>query len=74
MAKKRGNRNSITIALVSIIVGLVALILNRSLFDLFFVPIVIGVLWRDADRIGDLQQRLSEMEAKVPKDQPQSSS
>ncbi len=52
MAKKRSNRNSITITLVSIAIGLVALILNRSLFDLFFVPIVIGVLWRDADRIG----------------------
>jgi hypothetical protein len=64
MAKKKSNRNSITIALVSIVIGLVALIFTRSIFDLFFVPIVIGVLWRDADRIGELQKRLSELESK----------
>jgi len=68
MAKESSNRNSLTIALVSIVLGLTALIFNRSIFDLFFVPIVIGFLWRDANRIGVLQKRLSELEAKSPKE------
>lgn len=63
MAKK--NLDSIAIGIVAVFVGLVALAFTQSIFDLFFVAVVVGVLWSDSNKLNDLQRRLSTLEQKL---------
>jgi hypothetical protein len=66
---------------VSIFLGVVALAFTQSIFNLFFVPIIVGVLWNSTNRIGRLEKRLSQVQARLSveqsatgKDQPSPSS
>ena len=59
---------SAAIWMVSIFSGIVALALTQSIFNLFFVPIVIGILWDYTRRVGRLEERLSQIELKLSVD------
>ena len=65
MSKANGFWDSAAIWPVSIVLGFVALAFTQSIFNLFFVPIVVAVLWNCTDKIRRLEKRLSEIEAKL---------
>lgn len=54
--------NDVVMWLTCIILGLVALVFTQSIFNLFFVPIVVGVLWNSSNRIGRLEKRLAQLD------------
>lgn len=67
------NWDSIAIGVIAVFVGFVALAFTQSVFNLFFVAIVVAVLWNDSTKLSDLQKRLSALEGKTPTTTPASS-
>ena len=67
MARKRSNWDSIAIGFIAVFVGLVAFAFTQSIFNLFFVAIVIGVLWSDSNNLNELRERVDTLEEKLAK-------
>ncbi|MCL5067963.1 MAG: hypothetical protein M1368_06390 [Thaumarchaeota archaeon] len=63
---KSTNWETLGIGFVSVVVGLIAMAFTGSIFNLFFVAIVIAVLWDYTNKVNDLQVRLSRLESKEP--------
>ena len=63
---KSTNWETLGIGFVSVVVGLIAMAFTGSIFNLFFVAIVIAVLWDYTNKVNDLQARLSRLESKEP--------
>ena len=49
MSKSSNSWNAVAIGIVSVFLGLVAFAFTQSIFNLFFVPIVVAVLWEHGD-------------------------
>jgi hypothetical protein len=62
--------NGAAIGIVSVFLGVVAFAFSQSIFDLFFVPAVVAVLWGYASRVKRLEARLSQVEARLSSYQP----
>lgn len=64
MAKSSGNWDAIVIGIASILIGLFAMAFTQSIFNLFFVAIVVAVLWNYTDKTNKLESRILWLEAK----------
>jgi hypothetical protein len=62
MSKSNSNWDAVAIGIVSIFLGIVAFALAQSIFNLFFVPIIIAVLWSYTNKVNRLEAKLSELE------------
>jgi hypothetical protein len=60
------NWEAMLIAIFSILMGLVAFAFTQSIFNIFFVPIIIAVLWDYSNKLSGLRRRLTELESKLP--------
>ena len=60
--KSSSNWDAIAIGVVSVFLGLVALAFTQSIFNLFFVPIIVAVLWSYTNKVNRLEVRLSQLE------------
>jgi len=69
MPKSNTIWNAVAIWVVSVFVGLVAFAFTQSIFMLFFVPIVVGVLWDSTNKVKRLEERLSQVEKRLSVDQ-----
>ncbi len=65
---KSNSWNAIAIGVISVFLGLVAFAFTQSIFNLFFVPIIIAVLWDYTDKVKRLEERLSQVEARLSAD------
>jgi len=71
MPKKSSNNwDGIAIGVVSVFLGLVALVFTQSIFNLFFVPIVVAVLWNYTSKVNRLEVKLSQLEEKLSSEKP----
>jgi hypothetical protein len=59
---KSSNWEAVLIGVFSVVLGIVAFALSGSIFNFFFVPIVIAILWDYSNKLNDLQERLSNVE------------
>jgi len=62
MSKSNSNWNAVAIGFISIFIGLVSFAFTQSIFNLFFVPLIIYVLWSHTDRVNRLEAKLLEIE------------
>jgi hypothetical protein len=62
MTKIGGVLDAVARAIILLFAGLVGFALSGSLFILFFVLIVGGVIWDQQDKIKALEKRLSKLE------------
>ena len=62
MSKSSSNWDAIAIGIVSIFLGLVAFAFTQSIFNLFFVPIIIAVLWSYTNKVNRLEAKLSQLQ------------
>ncbi len=69
MTKKPSNWDALAIGIISVFLGLISVAFTGSVFNLFFVAMVVGVLWSDSNKLDDIYQRLSEVEARLPREQ-----
>ena len=60
---KSSELNTIATAALTVIVGIVAFVFTQSIFDLFFVPIVVLALWTLSDKVSKLEKRLASLES-----------
>jgi Ca2+-dependent lipid-binding protein len=64
MSKSYSSWDSVAIAIVSIFLGFVAFAFTQSIFNLFFVSIIVAILWNYTDKVKSLEERLSQIEAR----------
>lgn len=57
--------DSVLIGVFSVVMGFVAFALSGSLFNLFFVAIVIAVLYDYSYRLNEVRDKLSQLESKL---------
>ncbi len=57
--------DSVLIGVFGVVMGFVAFALSGSLFNLFFVAIVIAVLYDYSYRLNELRDKLSQLESKL---------
>ena len=57
--------DSVLIGVFSVLMGFVALALSASIFNFFFVAIVVAVLYDYHYELSDLQEKLSKMESRL---------
>ncbi len=62
MSKSSSNWDAVAIGIISVFLGLVAFAFTQSIFNLFFVPVIIAVLWSYTDKVNRLEARLSQLE------------
>jgi hypothetical protein len=65
--KESGNWEAVLIGIFSVLMGLVAFAFTQSIFNIFFVPIIIAILWDYSNKLNDMRKRLSELESKLAK-------
>ena len=65
---KTSNWEAVLIGVFSVVLGIVAFAFSGSIFNFFFVPVVIAVLWDYSNKLNDMQRRLSEMESKLTRE------
>jgi len=65
---KTSNWGAVLIGVFSVVLGIVAFAFSGSIFNFFFVPVVIAVLWDYSNKLNDMQRRLSEMESKLTRE------
>ena len=63
---KASTWESLAIGFVSIVIGLIGMAMTSSVFNLFFVAIVVYLLWSYTRRIGELEKKVSQLEARSP--------
>lgn len=59
---------AVIIGIFSLVMGFVAFAFTQSIFNIFFVAIIIIVLWDYSTKLNGMQKRLSEMESKLSKE------
>ncbi len=62
MSKSSSNWDAVGIGIICVFLGLVAFAFTQSIFNLFFVPIIIAVTWSYTDKVNRLEARLSKLE------------
>jgi hypothetical protein len=62
---KTSNWEAVLIGVFSVVLGIVAFAFSGSIFNFFFVPIVIAVLWDYSNKLNDIQRRLSGIESRL---------
>ena len=62
---KHTNWEPVLIGVLSVVLGMIAFALGGSIFDFFFVAMVIAVLFDYSNKLNSMQRRLDEVEAKV---------
>ena len=67
---KQSNWEAVLIGIFCVVMGLVATALSGSIFNFFFVPIVIAVLWDYSNKLNDVRKELSEMKSRLSKESP----
>src|SRR5437899_11833532 len=65
MSKSYSSWDCVAIAVVSIFLGLVAFAFTQSIFNLLFVPPIVGILWTYTDKVKSLEERLSQIEVRL---------
>jgi hypothetical protein len=60
-----GNWEALLIGVFSLLMGLVAFAFTQSIFNIFFVSIIIVTLLDYNDKLNDLRKRLSVLESKA---------
>ncbi len=65
MSKSYSSWDSVAIAIISFFLGLVAFAFTQSIFNLLFVPAIIAVIWSYTDKVKRLEEKLSQIEAKL---------
>ncbi len=65
MSKSNSSWNDLIIGIVSVFIGFVAFAFTQSIFNLFFVAIVVGVLLDYVDKVGRLEKKMSQLEARL---------
>jgi uncharacterized protein YpmB len=65
---KPSNWEAILIGVFSVVLGFVAFAFSGSIFNLFFVAIIVSILWDYSNKLNDVEERLSEMESKVTRE------
>ena len=65
---KPGNWEAVLIGVFSALLGMVAFAFSGSIFNFFFVAIIIAVLYDYSNKLNDVQQRLSNVESRVTKE------
>jgi hypothetical protein len=71
---KSSNWKAILIGVFSVVLGIVAFALSGSIFNFFFVAIVIAVLYDYSNKLNDVQERLAKVESKLTNDTTASAS
>ena len=61
----KSNLEYLWIGVVSVFLGVVAFVFNQSIFDLFFVAVVVFVLWDYTGKVKRLEEKLSAVEARL---------
>jgi hypothetical protein len=61
---KSNNSEAVLIGVFSVLLGLVAFALSGSIFNIFFVPVVIAVLWDYSNKLNNVEERLLKMESR----------
>jgi hypothetical protein len=69
MSKSDRVWHDVAIWVVSAFAGLLAFVFTQSIFMLFFVSIVVGVMWNSTNRVERLEERLSQVEPRPSVDQ-----
>jgi len=62
MSKSKGVWNGLTMGIAGVLLGLIALGLT-PVFNLFFVPIIVFIVWRNLNNVKLLEERVAKMEA-----------
>lgn len=62
MLKASIDWDAVAIGIASVFLGAVAFAFTQSIFELFFVPIVIAVLWSYTSKVNRLEARLAQLE------------
>jgi hypothetical protein len=62
MSKSKGVWNGLTMGIACVLLGLIALGLT-PVFNLFFVPIIVFIVWRNLNRVKLLEDRVAKMES-----------
>jgi len=65
---KPSSWEAILIGVFSVLLGMVAFAFSGSIFNFFFVAIIIAVLYDYSNKLNDVQQRLSNVESRVTKE------
>ena len=61
------NWEAVLIGVFSVVLGIVAFAFSGSIFNFFFVPIIIAVLWDYSNKLNEMQRRLADVESKLAK-------
>lgn len=64
---KTSNWEAVLIGVSCVVLGIIAFAFSGSIFNFFFVPIVIAVLWDYSNKLNEMQRRLADMEVKLAK-------
>lgn len=62
MSKSKGVWNGLTMGIACVLLGFIALGLT-PVFNLFFVPIIVFIVWRNLNSVKLLEERVAKMEA-----------
>ena len=62
-----GNGEVILIGIFSVLMGMIAFAFSGSMFNIFFVPVVIAVLWDYSNKMNSLMKKLADLESKLSK-------
>ncbi len=62
MSSTTSNWDAVAIGIVSIFLGVVAFAFTQSIFELFFVPVIIAVLWSYTSKVNRLEAKMSQIE------------
>ena len=65
---KPSNWEAILIGVFSVLLGMVAFAFSGSIFNFFFVAIIIAVLYDYSNKLNDARERLSRVESRQMKD------
>jgi hypothetical protein len=61
---RSSNWEAVLIGIASVLLGIIAFALSGSIFNFFFVPIVIAVLWDYSNKLNDLRERVARVESR----------
>ena len=62
-----GNGEVILIGIFSVLMGMIAFAFSGSMFNIFFVPVVIAVLWDYSNKMNSLMKKLADLESELSK-------
>ena len=68
--KESRDWEAVLIGIFSVLMGLVAFAFTQSIFNIFFVPVVIAVLYDYSRRMGEMKNRIVQLESKLKDSAP----